>query len=71
MQNMSSGYKDLRSEAPVEESAQVKASGTGPSVGQNGPSVTERAASGSEGPGMGSARVLNSDGQMPGPAYPR
>jgi len=70
MQNMSSGYKDLRSAAPVEESKQVTASGTGPSVGQDGPSVTERAAPGSEGPGMGNAKVLNSDGQMPGPSYP-
>jgi len=70
MDNKSSGYYDLRSAAPKQESAQVSASGSGPYVGPAGPSVTERSASGYEGPGMGKARVLNSDNQMPGPTYP-
>lgn len=70
MENKSGAPRDLRNAAPVEESAQVSASGTGPDVGAPGLSVTERKAPGSEGPGVGSAKKLNSDDQMPGPAYP-
>lgn len=68
MENMSSGYKDVRSEPPVQESKQVSASGTGPSVGPAGFSVTEKPASGWEGPGIGSKTRMNSDGQMPSSA---
>lgn len=70
MDNKSSASVDLRNAPPVEESAQVSASGTGPSVGPAGFSVTERKVGGSEGPGTGKAVRLNSDNQMPGPAYP-
>jgi hypothetical protein len=48
----------------------VSTSGTGPSVGPAGLSVTERPAPGSTGPGVGNARRLNSDDAPVGPRYP-
>ena len=63
------GGTDLRSAPPKEESAQVTAGGACCEVGPAGLSVTEKKAPGWEGPGVGSAKVLNSDNQMPGPTY--
>lgn len=70
MENKSSAPVDLRNAAPVQESPQASSSGSGPFVGPAGFSVTEKKTAGSEGPGMGSAKRLNSDDQMPGPVYP-
>ena len=62
--------RDLRNAPPQEESSQVSTGGACCDVGPAGFSVTERSAPGSEGPGMGNAKRLNSDDQMPGPSYP-
>lgn len=78
MKSMSSGSigskttmgVDLRPEPPKEEFSHVTAGPACCDVGPAGLSVTEKSAPGSEGPGVGSAKVLNSDNQMPGPAYP-
>lgn len=60
---------DMRNAPPVEESRMVSAGPACCEVGPAGMSVTEKPASGSEGPGRGSAVRLNSDDQMPGPTY--
>ncbi len=60
---------DLRNAPPVEESKQASCGPACCDVGPAGFSITERATPGVTG-GMGNAKVMNSDDQMPGPAYP-
>lgn len=54
----------------MQESPQATAGPACCEVGPAGLSVTEKKAPGWEGPGVGNAVRLNSDGQMPGPTYP-
>ena len=70
MENKSGSPIDLRSAPPIQESPQVTASGTGPSVGTGSETPYLAKGTGYEGPGMGSLKKLNSDDAPVGPTYP-
>ena len=66
----SSVPKDLRNAEPYLGFEHVKCGPACCEVGPAGLSVTEKAAPGIDATGVGSVVRLNSDDQMPGPAYP-